>query len=81
MKFLEGLLLGAVIGAAVALLFAPEKGDDLRARLRAEAESEYNRMQEQMHKGITQLQAQMDKLSSDVQTMTSRSKEANTQTG
>ena len=78
MKFFEGLIVGAVFGAVVALLFAPERGEDLRARLRAEAETEYQRVQEQMHKGINQLQDQMDKLSSDVQTMTSRSKDKGT---
>lgn len=79
MKFLSGLLAGALIGAGVALLFAPEKGDDLRARLRTEAENEYHRMQEKMQNGMTQLQDQMDKLSSDVQSMTNRSKETTPQ--
>lgn len=34
MKTLYAFLGGAVVGAAAALLFAPEKGDDLRSQIK-----------------------------------------------
>ena len=80
MNFLEGLSLGTVFRAVVDLLFAHEKGADLHARLRAEAESEYQRTQEQLYEGMDQQQDQMDKLSNNVQAMTIQSEEDNTQT-
>jgi len=37
-KFLTGFTLGALLGAALALLFAPSSGDELRGRMLSEAE-------------------------------------------
>lgn len=37
LNFVSGLVLGAVIGAGIALLMAPEKGDRTRRRLRKTA--------------------------------------------
>ena len=34
MKYLYAFLGGAIVGAAAAVLFAPEKGEDLRAKIR-----------------------------------------------
>jgi len=63
-----------VFGAAIALLMAPQSGEDLRNHLRSEAESQYSRIQEQTQKGMAQLQTQVDKLASDVQAATSKVK-------
>lgn len=38
LQFLEGFLIGGVIGAAVALILAPASGNELRGRVRNEAE-------------------------------------------
>ncbi len=76
MKYLIGFLTGALFGAAVALLLAPQSGEDLRNRLRAEAESQYQRVQEQTQKGMAQLHEQVDKLTSEVQAATSKAKGA-----
>ncbi len=38
LRFLEGLVLGGLVGAAVAVLFAPSSGDDLRTRMQGETE-------------------------------------------
>jgi len=66
MKFLTGFLVGALFGAVAALLFAPERGEDLRARLRLESEREYRKLQDQLQQGMHQLQEQADRLSSEV---------------
>jgi gas vesicle protein len=76
MKYLAGFVLGALAGAVAALLLAPASGEELRARIRAEAEKDYQLVQEQTQKGMAQMQAQMDKLSSEVQSMTSKAKKA-----
>lgn len=76
MKYLAGFILGALAGAIAALLLAPASGEELRARIRAEAEKDYQLVQDRTQQGMEQLQAQMDKLSSQVQSMTSKAKEA-----
>lgn len=75
MKYALSFLLGAVVGAAVALLFAPSSGDELRANIKSQADTQYARLQDQYQKGMQEMQTRMDKMSSDLQTMTSRSKE------
>lgn len=41
---------GALAGAVVALLYAPDKGENLRHRLRERAEDEYNELKERMRR-------------------------------
>jgi gas vesicle protein len=36
-RFLEGFILGGLVGAAVALLFAPVSGDELRGQIQDKA--------------------------------------------
>jgi gas vesicle protein len=38
MRFFEGLMLGGLVGAAVAILFAPSSGTELRGRMQGEAD-------------------------------------------
>lgn len=38
LRFLEGLVLGGLVGGAVAVLFAPSSGDELRGRMQGETE-------------------------------------------
>ena len=76
MKFLSGFFVGALVGAVAALLFAPEKGEDLRARLRAETEREYHRIQGQLQQGMTQLKDQADKLSKEVKAAAHKAEDA-----
>ena len=45
-NFVMGLLVGAVVGAGVALLFAPKKGDDVRNQLSDQAGALANQAQE-----------------------------------
>ena len=80
--FALGTLFGALIGSAVALLLAPSSGKELRANLKTQADTQYARLQDEYQKGLQQVQSQMDKMSSDLQAMTSRSKETgNPETG
>lgn len=79
--FILGTLLGAAIGSIVALLFAPSSGEELRANIKTQADTQYARLQDQWQKGTTEMQTRMDKMSSDLQAMTSRSKEADKAAG
>ena len=75
LTFVLGTLFGALIGAGVALLYAPSSGEELRAKIKTQADAQYARLQDQWQKGMTEMQTRMDKMSSDLQAMTGRSKE------
>jgi gas vesicle protein len=62
MKFLSGFMMGAVMGVGVALLFAPSSGDELRANIAKEVDSQYVRVQKEIKKGLDDLQAQIDEV-------------------
>ena len=74
MKYALSFLLGAVMGAAVALLFAPSSGEELRANVKTQADNQYARLQDDYHEGIQQMHDRLDKISSELQAMSSRSK-------
>ena len=38
MRFLEGLVLGGLVGASLAILLAPASGDELRGRIQSEVD-------------------------------------------
>jgi gas vesicle protein len=73
--FALGTLFGALIGGAVALLFAPSSGEELRANIKTQADAQYVRLQDEYQKGLQQVQSRMDQMSSDLQAMASRPKE------
>ena len=73
LTFALGTLFGALIGGAVALLFAPSSGEELRANIKTQADTQYAMLQDEYQKGLQQVQSRMDKMSSDLQAMTSRS--------
>lgn len=75
MKFALGFLLGVVVGAAVALLYAPSTGEELRANIQSQADTQYARLQDEWQTGMQEIQTRMDKMASDMQAMTSSSKE------
>jgi gas vesicle protein len=66
MKYLVGFLAGTVFGAAVALLYAPTSGEELRESIRTEADSRYHQMQEQWQHGMTELQGRLDKINAEL---------------
>jgi gas vesicle protein len=69
MNNIVSFILGAIVGAAVALLYAPQSGEELRTHLREEAEVERQRLQAQFEKSMQDLQERIDKMQSDVQSL------------
>jgi len=61
------MLLGLGLGAIVALLFAPRKGDDVRKDIAKNAEHLYDNSRETTGKAFKELQKDFDKLRSDVE--------------
>jgi gas vesicle protein len=76
MKYVLTLLLGAVIGAVTALLLAPSSGEELRTSIKTQADTQYAKLQEEWQRGTQEMQTRIDKLSSDLQALSSHSKEA-----
>lgn len=74
MKYALSFLLGAIAGAAAALLFAPSSGEELRTNIKTQADTQYARLQDEYQKGMQEMRAQMDKMSSELRAMSSRSK-------
>ena len=75
LTFALGTLFGALIGGAVALLFAPSSGEELRSNIKTQADTQVARLQDQYQKGMTELQTRVDMMSNDLQALSSRSKE------
>lgn len=73
MKYALSFLSGAIMGATVALLFAPASGGELRARIKTQANTQYAVLQEDYHKGMQEMHDRLDKISSEMQAMSSRS--------
>jgi gas vesicle protein len=80
MKYLLSFLVGAVLGAAAALLYAPSSGDELRKNIKTQADTQYTKLQEEWQRGTQEMQTRIDKLSSDLQALSNRSKEVDEQT-
>lgn len=72
MKFIIGFVWGAIIGAAVALLYAPSTGEELRANIKTQADTQSAKLQEEWQKGMGELHSRMDKISSDLQAMSNK---------
>lgn len=67
MKNLFTLLVGVLIGAIVALLFAPERGEDLRMQLHERAGADMQRLQRNWQQDMEQMSAQMARMQSQFQ--------------
>ena len=76
MKYVICFFLGAAAGALVALMFAPSTGDELRSNIKAQADTQVARMQSGVQKGVQEVQSRVEKMSSDLQAMSSGSKDA-----
>ena len=59
-------LAGALVGAAVALLYAPTSGEELRYQIKSEADVRLEKLSADMDKAIAELQASADKTRADV---------------
>ena len=68
-------LVGAVVGAIVALLFAPKSGEELRAELVSEARAERDQLQKEYAEVVEEVRQRLDKVQADVQTTLEHVKE------
>ena len=75
MQFGLFFLLGAVVGAVFALLFAPSSGDELRKSIKAQAESQYAKLQDEVQKGMQKMQSSVEKLGDEIQTAVRETKQ------
>ena len=66
MKELVFFLLGAVVGAVAALMFAPASGAELRAQIQTTAEKDFERLQAEWEKNMQKTNEQIAKLQADV---------------
>ena len=66
MKEIVYFVMGAAVGAIVALLFAPKSGAELRADLQATAEKDKARLQEDWQAAMAKTNEQVDKLKAEL---------------
>jgi gas vesicle protein len=59
-------LLGAVVGATLALLFAPESGKDLRANIQATAEKDAAKLQAEWQAAMAKTNEQLDQMQAEL---------------
>ena len=65
MKYAISLLLGALVGALIALLFAPSSGEELRTNIKAQADVQAARAREELQKGVQGGQQRLNKSNVD----------------
>ena len=75
MSNIISFIIGGVFGAAIALLFAPQSGEELRANIRNEAQVERQRLQAQYEKSMKDVHERIDKVHGDVQAMMEKHEE------
>jgi len=59
-------LAGALVGAAIALLYAPSSGEELRTQIKTEADTRMEKLSAEMEKRMAELQATAEKTRADV---------------
>ena len=57
--FLAGMIVGAIGGALVALLYAPMAGQEMRTQIRTKAQAEYDRAALEYHKQMERLNQEL----------------------
>ena len=68
MKDVFYLLLGAAIGAIIALLFAPESGQELRADIRSTANKDLQKLQAEWQTAMAKTHERLDQIQADLNT-------------
>ena len=58
-RFLEGMLLGVLVGAAVAILLAPSSGEELRNQIQLEIDRVQSEMQQAAEQRRLELEHQL----------------------
>jgi len=76
MKAMLYFLYGAVAGAIIALLFAPQSGEELRANLQIKAEENWQVIQSEWQSGMEKTQAHPDQMQSDLKQVMQKQSEA-----
>jgi gas vesicle protein len=76
MKNIMSFLFGVVVGAAVALLYAPSTGEEMRSNIKTQVDTQYVKLQDEWQKGLQEMQARLDMMSSDLQALASKSKDS-----
>ena len=66
MKEMVFFLLGAAVGAVVALMLAPKSGAELRAQIQTTAEKDRDRLQSEWQAGMQRTNEKLDKLQADL---------------
>lgn len=66
MREMVFFLLGAAVGAAAALMFAPSSGAELRAQIQTAAEKDLERLQAEWEKGLQRTNDKLDQLQADL---------------
>jgi len=73
MKYAIGFVMGALVGAIVALLFAPSSGKELRSNIKSQADVQYAQLQNEWQKGMQEIKSRIDKLTGDLQAVSNES--------
>jgi len=80
MKAILYFLYGAVAGAIIALLFAPQSGKETRANIQSTAEENWQKVQSEWQAGMEKTQARLDQLQSDLKQVLQKQNEAESET-
>ena len=80
MKEVFYFLLGASVGAVIALLFAPQSGSETRADIQAAAEENWEKIRSELQAGMEKTQARLDQLQSDIKQVMQKDEQAETET-
>ena len=75
MKYVIAFVIGTLTGAAIALLFAPDSGENLRMQISERASVEQERALAEYHRRMEDMQTRMSKMQADMQAMMQRSQE------
>ena len=73
-------VIGASVGAIVALLFAPQSGKETRANIQSTAEENWQKVRSELQAGMEKTQARLDRLQSDLKQVLHKQEEAETET-
>ncbi len=66
MKEIVYFVLGAAVGATLALLFAPESGQELRANLQATAEKDAAKVQAEWQAAMAKTEERLDQMQAEL---------------
>jgi len=79
MRAILYFLFGAVAGAIVALLFAPQSGKELRASIQSTADRNWQAVQADWQTGIETIHSRLDQVQSDLKQALQKQDEAETE--